>query len=222
MNYYANKSQLEVMQPQQYTTAFCKETGQMYYYEPNGALYTVDGYFVLQTGFGGNTRWLSMSLAATPPGTIIDFAGPTPPGGFLLCDGSAISRTMYANLFNAIGTTWGSGDGSTTFNLPDLRGIFRRGAGSHGTLQKANGNPFDGGAVGQLQNDMFQGHWHEGWGAGMNTGSRVGSVYSGGLNITPQPGDAIQYPKPDNINGPTRGGDETRPANATILPCIKF
>jgi len=49
------------------------------------------------------------------------------PTGWLECSGSAVSRTTYANLFAAIGTTWGVGDGSTTFNLPDLRGEFPRG-----------------------------------------------------------------------------------------------
>lgn len=55
----------------------------------------------------------------TPTGVIFPFAGLTAPSGFLICDGSAISRTTYANLFKAIGTTYGSGDGSTTFNLPN-------------------------------------------------------------------------------------------------------
>ena len=53
------------------------------------------------------------------PGMIKPFAGTTVPTGYLLCDGSAVSRTTYADLFTAIGTTYGSGDGSTTFNLPD-------------------------------------------------------------------------------------------------------
>jgi microcystin-dependent protein len=57
-----------------------------------------------------------------PPGVIMDYAGSTVPTGYLLCDGSAVSRATYANLFAAAGTTWGAGDGSTTFNLPDLRG----------------------------------------------------------------------------------------------------
>ena len=56
-----------------------------------------------------------------PAGTIHDFAGTTTPTGFLTCDGSAVSRTTYASLFTAIGTTWGTGNGSTTFNVPDLR-----------------------------------------------------------------------------------------------------
>jgi microcystin-dependent protein len=57
-----------------------------------------------------------------PAGTIVAFAGATAPPGWLLCDGSAVSRAMYASLFAAIATTYGAGDGSTTFNLPDLRG----------------------------------------------------------------------------------------------------
>jgi microcystin-dependent protein len=57
-----------------------------------------------------------------PTGTIIAFPSSTIPNGFLLCDGSAVSRTTYANLFAVIGTTYGAGDGSTTFNLPNLKG----------------------------------------------------------------------------------------------------
>ena len=64
-----------------------------------------------------------------PAGMISPFAGPVEniPTGWMLCDGSAVSRTEYANLYDAIGVCWGVGDGSTTFNLPDLRGIFLRG-----------------------------------------------------------------------------------------------
>ena len=57
---------------------------------------------------------------AEPTGSIKPFAGTTIPDGYLLCDGSAVSRTTYAALFAVIGTTYGSGDGSTTFNLPNL------------------------------------------------------------------------------------------------------
>jgi microcystin-dependent protein len=57
-----------------------------------------------------------------PSGSLIAFAGSSAPGGYLLCDGSAVSRTTYDSLFAVIGEIYGSGDGSTTFNLPDLRG----------------------------------------------------------------------------------------------------
>lgn len=59
---------------------------------------------------------------------IFAYAGATAPEGFLFCDGQAVSRTDYARLFAVIGTTFGAGDGTTTFNVPDLRGEFMRGA----------------------------------------------------------------------------------------------
>jgi microcystin-dependent protein len=60
--------------------------------------------------------------AAALTGLVSAFAGSAAPNGWLLCDGTAVSRTIYASLFNAIGTTYGGGDGSTTFNLPNLKG----------------------------------------------------------------------------------------------------
>lgn len=68
--------------------------------------------------------------AVIPPGAVMDFAGSTAPTGWLICDGGTLKRTTYAALFAAIGTTWGAGDGSTTFNLPDARGKARIGAGT--------------------------------------------------------------------------------------------
>lgn len=58
----------------------------------------------------------------TPTGVVSIFAGTTAPDGWLICDGSAVSRTTYSNLFDVIGTNYGDGDGSTTFNLPNLKG----------------------------------------------------------------------------------------------------
>ena len=58
----------------------------------------------------------------TPTGSLMPYAGSTAPTGYLLCNGSAVSRTTYADLFGIIATDYGSGDGSTTFNIPDLRG----------------------------------------------------------------------------------------------------
>ncbi len=66
----------------------------------------------------------------TPTGQLTLFGSITPPSGWLLCDGSAIDRTVYAALFSIIGTTFGIGDGTTTFNIPDLRGKFVIGAGT--------------------------------------------------------------------------------------------
>ena len=85
--------------------------------------------------------------ADEPIGTILPFGGSAIPNGFLLCNGAAVSRTTYAALFAVIGTSFGSGDGSTTFNIPDLRGEFLRGAGTN-----SHSGQGDGGTVGQHQN----------------------------------------------------------------------
>jgi microcystin-dependent protein len=68
--------------------------------------------------------------ALLPAGTMQMYAGAVAPDGWLLCDGSAVSRADHAALFGAVGTAWGAGDGSTTFNVPDLRGRAPIGAGT--------------------------------------------------------------------------------------------
>lgn len=68
--------------------------------------------------------------AGVPVGSVFWLATQTAPEGYLICNGSAVSRTEYADLFAAIGTTFGAGDGSTTFALPNLQAAFIRGAGS--------------------------------------------------------------------------------------------
>lgn len=77
--------------------------------------------------------------ADTPLGTINAFGGSTAPEGWLLCQGQAISRTTYADLFKVIGIAFGAGDGSTTFNVPDLRGEFLRGAGTNSHTGQGSG-----------------------------------------------------------------------------------
>jgi microcystin-dependent protein len=85
------------------------------------------GIYVKTTGITFATGWLDLPTAAgvtvaLPPGTLASYGGASAPSGWLVCDGSAVSRTVYGLLFTAIGTLYGAGDGSTTFNLPDLRG----------------------------------------------------------------------------------------------------
>ena len=72
-------------------------------------------------------------------GSIYMYAGSTAPSGFLICDGSAVSRTIYADLYSEIGTTYGSGDGSSTFNLPDLTGRVIVGVSSSHSLGDTGG-----------------------------------------------------------------------------------
>lgn len=77
------------------------------------------------------------AIAALPSGVMIDYAGTVAPAGWVMCDGAAVSRTVYASLFAAIGTAYGVGDGSTTFNLPDFRGRFARYMDNMGTVAGA-------------------------------------------------------------------------------------
>lgn len=98
---------------------------------------------------------LSIALAL-PAGVTVPYAGATSPTGWLLCNGQAVSRTSYSRLFAVIGTKYGNGDGSTTFNVPDLRecnpvGIGRRASGV------TNHNEFE---LGGFQDDQYQKHSH--------------------------------------------------------------
>ncbi len=77
-----------------------------------------------------NTDGSHQADALNPSGVMVMFGGASAPTGWLLCDGAAVSRATYATLFAAIGTTWGVGDGSTTFNVPDMRGRAPIGAGT--------------------------------------------------------------------------------------------
>lgn len=96
---------------------------------------------------------LSKQPLDLPPATVHAFAGTTAPEGWAMCDGSEVSRTEYAALFAAVGTTYGVGDGLDTFNLPDMRGQFLRALDDMGTAQGAAGVDVDGTArtVGQPQ-----------------------------------------------------------------------
>ena len=89
-----------------------------------------------------------ISNLVLPTGSIIVFAGSVAPGGWIKCDGSAVSRLTYENLFNVINTTYGTGDGSTTFNLPDLR--RRTAVGTGGAATSTLGNTT--GSIGGSEN----------------------------------------------------------------------
>lgn len=147
----------------------------------------------------GTISGLTSNIA--PPGTISYFSLSTAPTGFLAADGSAVSRTTYAALFAVIGTTYGSGNGSTTFNLPDLRGYFVRSSGTNGDGTAA-------GTFGSKQADDFKSHSHtfplynSGGGVIVATGTGGTSVGTPSTNAT--------------------GGTETRPKNIALLACIAY
>ena len=81
---------------------------------------SVSGNVVAAEFYGGGANLTG--IVALPTGAVLPFAGASAPSGHLLCFGQAISRSTYSGLFTAIGTVYGVGDGSTTFNIPDLRG----------------------------------------------------------------------------------------------------
>lgn len=156
----------------------------------------------------GSTATLISNLTASvnnliaagglPSGSVSFFASNTAPSGYLKANGAAVSRTAYASLFAVIGTTFGGGDGVTTFTLPDLRGEFLRG------WDDSRG--VDSGRVfGSSQADDFKSHTHE---VLVNSG-QLGA--GGGSNYLGQP----------NLSGAT-GGTETRPRNVALLACIKY
>lgn len=149
-------------------------------------------------------------------GQVIFMAGANAPSGFLKCNGQLVSRTTYASLFAVIGTTYGAGDGSTTFAVPDLRGEFIRGwddgrgadtGRTFGSWQAADNAPHSHGV-----NDP--GHTHtffrQDWGAGVQSGSSY----------------TVGAPQTTSVNSSTTGitinsaGAEGRPRNVALLACI--
>lgn len=73
---------------------------------------------------------LSTAIGIVPTGGMLPYGGSAAPSGYLLCDGSAVSRSTYSALFTVLGTAYGAGDGSTTFNVPDMRGRSPLGSGT--------------------------------------------------------------------------------------------
>ena len=141
--------------------------------------------------------------AVAPSGAVQPFAMDTAPTGWLAANGEAVSRTTFSSLFAAIGTRFGSGDGSTTFNLPDLRSEFIRGW--------DNGRGVDAGRLfGSYQADELRSHAHT-----INTNG----VANGDTSNYPLGGSKYYSPTP--LSTAAFGGVETRPRNIALLYCIK-
>lgn len=158
-----------------------------------------------------------------PAGMIMTFAGTSAPTGWLACQGQAVSRTTYATLFTNIGTTWGSGDGSTTFNLPDLRGMFLRGTGTNATGSSSGAV---GPSVGAYAADTYlnhshaitdPGHVHT---VGLASASNI-SAASGQVNNKVDNGSSSSATTGITVNTSTTGGTETKPKNYGVLYIIK-
>jgi microcystin-dependent protein len=167
---------------------------------------------ILKIRAEANDAWISIGYLdqsaqrfepenAVPTGAVNTFAMNSAPTGWLSCDGSLISRTTYSGLFSVVGTLYGVGDGSTTFNLPDLRGEFIRGFDA--------GRGVDSGrSFGTAQADELKSHSHTISAPSFGTGSD-----HGWRDVT------------QSFNTRTTsstGGTETRPRNIALLYCIKY
>jgi len=157
---------------------------------------------------------------SAPTGSVTMWTTSSAPAGYLICNGQAVSRTTYAALFAVIGGTFGTGDGSTTFNLPDLRGLFVRGL--------DNGRGIDSGrALGSYQDSDNKSHNH-----GVND---PGHVHGGVQNGTASTGRSTSVDQPPAVfsYGNTwaaatgiwlsaSGGAESRPRNLALNYIIKI
>lgn len=143
----------------------------------------------------GEVRWFAMTSA---------------PAGFLKANGALVSRTTYSALFATIGTTFGVGDGSTTFALPDLRGEFIRGWDDGRGVDSGRG-------LGTAQTDLLRNHTHNTLVDRRNAGSGTTSkaVPTDGGTLAAQQ----NYATSDPLSG--LGGAETRPRNIALLACIR-
>lgn len=160
---------------------------------------------------------------AVPPGAVLPFATTTAPSGWLVCNGQAVPRASYPKLFTAIGTHYGAGDGSTTFNLPDLQDDFVRGA-----------SPTR--AVGYREGDALKSHTHSATVASAGAhihkvieGARAG--YDSGYYTSGDDYARAIYKYSDTTSAgehthgvtiATAGSEETRPRAVSMLFCIKY
>lgn len=160
----------------------------------------------------GGTSAIVWGGGAVVSGMIAMYAGTAAPFGFFECNGAAVSRTTFAVLFSVTGTGYGQGDGSTTFNLPDLRGRFVRGW-DHGagvdpdaasrTAMATGGATGDN--PGSIQGDAFKSHTH--------------LIQDNILQY--QSGSDKRRPGQDTGASDATGGNETRPKNANLMYIIK-
>jgi microcystin-dependent protein len=165
------------------------------------------------------------NLETVTPGAVAYFPKTAAPTGWLKCNGAAVSRTTYAALFAAIGTAAGAGDGSTTFNVPDLRGEFVRGL--------DDGRGVDSGrSMASAQASANLAHTHSTDSQGAHTHPVRGITGTDdGLHVTndnSNPANGLH----GNINTSSAGahthtalssgGAEARPRNVALLACIKY
>jgi microcystin-dependent protein len=162
---------------------------------------------------------ITIATTNTPAGSVSMFAASTAPAGWLECDGALVSRTTFAALFAVIGTTYGAGDGSTTFAVPDMRGEFPRGW--------DDGRGVDSGrALGSAQGQSTQAHNHQWWDYTGGAGTTI-DMFSPGSSTWDSSGNpAANFSDPFTTDAYTsttllNTSGETRPRNIALMFIIK-
>ena len=188
---------------------------------------------VLQSDGSGNLSFAALPQAV-PTGSVHMMATTTAPSGYLKCNGAAVSRTTYADLFTIIGTTHGAGDGSTTFNVPDLRGEFVRGwddsrgvdsgrsFGSSQSGQNAQHNHTATATSTSTVNDP--GHIHQVQYSNSDSGDGVIEESGTGLSgqePTLSATTGITVSTSTSVSIANQGGNEARPRNVAMMYVIK-
>ena len=163
------------------------------------------------------SAWLlpkEAGAATVPTGTIVMWGGNslTLPSGWLLCDGAAVSRTTYAALFAVVGTAFGPGDGSTTFNLPDYRQNFPRGAANDGQRGGTGGSETPGVSIADPSHSHVAG--------GLTTGA-AGAAAAGGANPVNATGDPVAGTTAPATTGITASIADGRPPFLNVHFLIK-
>lgn len=149
-----------------------------------------------------NPHDVTVSQVHGAAGRVDFFAMQSPPAGWLKCNGASVSRATYADLFAAIGITYGNGNGATTFNLPDLRSEFVRGWDDGRGVDLNRG-------LGTAQTDQFESHYHNYYSSNGSAGIALAAVRAATTG--------------DNATATAaKGGSETRPRNIALLTCIKY
>ena len=178
-------------------------------------------YLQVNTACPTGLEWV-VGMGDTPVGTVNWFAATAAPVGWLVADGRAVSRTTYSTLFGIIGTTYGIGDNSTTFNLPDMRGMFARG------WDAAGGTPRGcdtGRLFGSTQQDALQditGSFKSfdrgviGVTGAFCTYARYNAALNTGATDTWGSCNCLV------VSNVARTANQTRPMNVAMLPCIKW
>lgn len=178
------------------------------------------------TSDGTDVSWSTPFSSSSLIGEIKAYAATSAPTNHLICNGQTIGKVGsgadnesadYESLFDLLKASWGnvgteSFSGGDTVLLPDLRGMFLRGTGSHGSLTMANGSPFAGPSVGSSENDQMQGHKHDVFATNINL-ANIGTNRPIVSSSTSNSNQTSGTPITDGTNGSPRAGDETRPVN---------